>query len=84
MDRDDTIIRKLFPTTVANANLKDRDYRLSDGKGLYLLVKSNGRKLWRLDYRYPGKQRTLSFGAWPEVGLGRTRLASAAMSRTGW
>jgi hypothetical protein len=37
---DDTIIRKLFPTTVANAKPKDRDYKLSDGKGLYLLVKS--------------------------------------------
>lgn len=59
MDRDDTIMGKLFATTVANAKPKDRDYKLSDGEGLYLLVKPNGRKLWRLNYRYLGKQRTL-------------------------
>jgi integrase len=60
---------KLFATTVTNAKPKDRDYKLSDGAGLYLLVKANGAKLWRLNYAYLGKQRTLSFGAWPDVGL---------------
>lgn len=69
MDRDDTIMGKLFATTVANAKPRDRDYKLSDGEGLYLLVKANGRKLWRLNYRHLDKQRTLSFGAWPEVSL---------------
>jgi hypothetical protein len=33
------------------------------------LVKAHGRKLWRLNYRHLDKQRTLSFGAWPEVSL---------------
>jgi hypothetical protein len=47
--------------------------QLTDGAGLYLLVKPNGRKLWRLNYAYLGKQRTLSFGAWPDVGLADAR-----------
>lgn len=64
---------KLFATTVANARPKDKDYKLSDGAGLYLLVKSSGRKLWRLNYAYHGKQRTLSFGAWADVGLADAR-----------
>ena len=64
---------KLFATTVTNAKPKDREYKLTDGAGLYLLVKPNGRKLWRLNYAHLGKQRTLSFGAWPDVGLADAR-----------
>nr|WP_294055468.1 Arm DNA-binding domain-containing protein [Sphingomonas sp.] len=52
MDRDDTIMGKLFATTVTNAKPTDRDYKLADGAGLYLLVKTNGAKLWRLNYRH--------------------------------
>lgn len=63
----------LFATTVANAKPRDRDYKLSDGRGLYLLVRPNGSKLWRFNYRYLEKHRTLAFGAWPEVGLADAR-----------
>jgi hypothetical protein len=73
MDRDDTIMGKLFATTVTNAKPMERDYKLADGAGLYLLVKPNGAKLWRLNYRHLGKQRTLAFGAWPDVGLADAR-----------
>lgn len=64
----------LFATTVANAKPRDRDYKLSDGRGLHLLVRPNGSKLWRFNYRYLEKHRTLAFGAWPDVGLGDARL----------
>jgi len=64
----------LFATTVANAKPQDRDYKLSDGGGLYLLVRANGAKLWRLNYRYLEKYRTLAFGAWPEVNNGGNAL----------
>lgn len=64
---------KLFATTVTSAKPKERDYKLIDGAGLYLLVKPNGRKLWRLNYAYLGKQRAFSFGAWPDVGLADAR-----------
>uniref|UniRef100_UPI0035CBA488 tyrosine-type recombinase/integrase n=1 Tax=uncultured Sphingomonas sp. TaxID=158754 RepID=UPI0035CBA488 len=63
----------LFATTVANAKPQATDYKLSDGGGLYLLVWPNGAKLWRLNYRYLEKGRTLAFGAWPEVGLADAR-----------
>jgi hypothetical protein len=42
----------LFATTVANAKPQDKDYKLSDVRGLYLLVRPGGTKLWRLNYRY--------------------------------
>ena len=64
---------KLFATTVTSARPREREYKLPDGAGLYLLVKPNGRKLWRLNYAYLGKQRTLSFGAWPDVSLADAR-----------
>ena len=63
----------LYATTIANAKPRDRDYKLSDGRGLYLLVRPNGSKLWRFNYRYLEKYRTLAFGAWPEVGLADAR-----------
>lgn len=63
----------LFATTVASAKSRDRDYKLSDGRGLYLLVRPNGSKLWRFNYRYLDKNRTLAFGAWPEVSLADAR-----------
>ncbi|AOR77274.1 tyrosine-type recombinase/integrase [Novosphingobium resinovorum] len=63
----------LFATTVASAKPRERDYKLSDGGGLYLLVRPNGTKLWRLNYRYLEKHRTLAFGAWPEVSLADAR-----------
>ncbi|MBO9580185.1 MAG: integrase arm-type DNA-binding domain-containing protein [Sphingobium sp.] len=63
----------LFATTVTNAKPQAKDYKLSDGGGLYLLVRPNGAKLWRLNYRYLEKGRTLAFGAWPAVSLADAR-----------
>ena len=63
----------LFATTVSNAKPRESDYKLSDGGGLYLLVRPNGAKLWRLNYRYLEKHRTMAFGAWPDVSLADAR-----------
>lgn len=41
--------------------------------GLCLLVRPNAAKLWRLNYRYLEKGRTLAFGSWPAVGLADAR-----------
>lgn len=46
--------------------------RLTDGKGMYLLVKHAG-KYWRMDYRFAGKRKTLSLGVYPDVSLKRAR-----------
>jgi len=45
------------------------DYKMADGGGMYLLIKKNGYKYWRLDYRFGGKQKTLPLGLYPEVSF---------------
>ena len=51
----------------------DRPTKHGDGGGLLLIVNPNGSKLWRMVYRYGGKQKQLSFGAWPDVSLAQAR-----------
>ena len=59
---NDTRIRNSKPATKA--------FRISDGRGLYLLVQPNGSKWWRFDYRRPTSGRnTLSLGVYPDVPL---------------
>lgn len=47
--------------------------KLSDGGGLYLYVPPSGSKAWRMNYRFAGKQKTLSFGPYPRVTLADAR-----------
>lgn len=42
-----------------------RAYKVSDGKGLFLLVQPNGSRLWRYAYRFDGKQKLLALGSYP-------------------
>jgi len=51
-----------------NAKPRDKDYKMSDGKGLFILIKTNGSKYWRWNYRYDGKQKTMALGVFPEMG----------------
>jgi hypothetical protein len=53
----------LTDVQVNKAKRKEKDYKLSDGGGLHLLVTKTGGKLWRLQYRFDGKQKMLAFGA---------------------
>lgn len=55
------------------AKAPPRPKKLFDGGGLYIYLQPNGSKLWRMSYRFEGKERTLSFGAFPTVGLGEAR-----------
>jgi hypothetical protein len=50
-----------------------KDYRLSDGGGLLLLIKSDGIKRWQFDYRFDGKQNRLGFGIYPDTTLENAR-----------
>jgi hypothetical protein len=59
----------LTDVAVRNAKPSVKPTKLADGGGLYLLLKPNGAKWWRLDYRFAGKRKTLSMGVYPEVGL---------------
>lgn len=54
-----------------------KDYKLSDGGRLYLLVRPNGSKLWRLKYRVDGKEKLLSLGRYPDLSLAQARLLRA-------
>lgn len=56
--------------------------KVADSGGLYLVVQPNGTKLWRMNYRYAGRQKTLHFGIWPDVGLADAReLRTAARKK---
>lgn len=63
----------LTDVAVRNAKPSDRPQKLSDGGGLHLLVTPNGTRLWRLQYRFEGKQKMLALGAYPEVSLASAR-----------
>jgi len=60
------------------AKPKERGYKLSDGQGLYLFVSPAGGKSWRANYTVAGKQKTRTYGRWPELGLADARKAHAA------
>ena len=63
----------LTVTEIKNAKPGSKDRKLNDGRGLYLLVKSTGGKLWRMKYHFGGVEKKLSIGAWPEVSLSQAR-----------
>lgn len=72
MPLSDTAIRKTKPA--------DKPQKLRDGGGLYLLLRPDGARWWRFDYRRPvtGKRNTLSLGTYPAVGLADARERHAA------
>ncbi len=66
---------KLNNTLCKNAQPKDKPYKLSDGGGLYLLIKPNAAKHWRLKYRVSGKEKLLAIGPYPLISLLEARDA---------
>ena len=68
--------KRVLPLTtlqIVNAKQKNKQYKLSDGGGLYLLVTPSGGKLWRLKYRFGGHEKKLAIGAFPEISLNDAR-----------
>lgn len=65
MPLSDAKVRTLGP--------KDRPYKVADFEGLFVLVKPTGSHLWQMKYRVAGKEKLLSFGAYPAVSLARAR-----------
>jgi integrase len=68
----------LTDAQVRKAKAAERRFKLYDGGGLYLSVEVNGSKLWRMRYVLAGKEKLLSFGPYPEVGLSAARDARDA------
>ena len=60
---------------IRSAKSTDRDWKLSDGGGLFLLVKPTGGKLWRWKYRLQGKENLFAIGGFPQVSLAEARAA---------
>lgn len=54
---------------VRNLKPRERDYKVADSEGLMVLVTTKGSLLWRMAYRFEGKQKQLSFGAYPLITL---------------
>lgn len=63
----------LTATQIKQAKPKEKDYKLSDGRGLYLLVTKRNTKLWRLKYRFDGREKLLALGAYPDISLSEAR-----------
>lgn len=66
-------ILPLSDAQVSKVKPTEKDYKLSDGSGLHLLVTSSGGKLWRFQYRFDGKQKLLALGQYPEIPLAQAR-----------
>ena len=62
----------LTDTAIRNAKPKDKPYKITDEKGLYLLIRSTG-KYFRFDYRFNGKRKTLALGVYPDISLAKAR-----------
>ncbi|MDR1509148.1 MAG: tyrosine-type recombinase/integrase [Synergistaceae bacterium] len=58
---------------IKNAKPREKQYSLSDGDGLLLLVKESGAKSWVLRYRMDGKEKRAGLGNYPKVGLAKAR-----------
>lgn len=65
MAKPDSVFRTAQP--------RDKQYKISDGGGLHMLVSPVGSKTWRISYRFGGKQRTYTVGRYPEVTVKRAR-----------
>ncbi len=73
--------KKIIPITdtkIKNARAdQKKDYKLSDGDGLYLLISKAGGKHWKFEYRYDSKRKKVSLGSYPEISLSKARFLRA-------
>ena len=63
----------LTDTAIKNAKPTGKPRKIADERGVYLLLMPSGGKLWRMDYRFDGKRKTLAMGSYPDTGLAAVR-----------
>jgi integrase len=63
----------LSDTSIRNAKPGDKAYTLTDERGLSIQINPNGGKWWRLRFRFDGKEKMLSVGTYPDIGLKEAR-----------
>jgi len=69
--------RKLTDRAIKALKPREKPYKAADGEGLYIEVTPAGGKLWRLKYRFGGKENRLSFGPWPDITVEAARDKAA-------
>ena len=69
MPLSDTAIRNAKPGVNPKGITTTKPYKIPDGGGLYIEVAPSGGKWWRFKYRFEGKEKRLSLGVYPDVGL---------------
>jgi integrase len=63
----------LTDTAVKNAKAEDKARKLSDGGGLYLLIKPTGYKSWKYDFRLDNTRGSYTIGNYPDISLKKAR-----------
>jgi integrase len=63
----------LSDVAIRNAKPRAKPYKLGDTQGLFLLIQPSGGRLWRVKYRFNGKENKLAIGIYPTVGLAEAR-----------
>ena len=63
----------LTELSIKQSKPKEKQYKITDGEGMYLRIHPNGSKYWQLQYWFEGKQKIISLGIWPEVSLKQAR-----------
>ena len=66
-------MNKLTENSIRKAQVFEKQYKIYDGDGMFLLIHSNGSKYWRMKYTFDGKSKLASFGVWPIVSLKEAR-----------
>ena len=66
-------MNKLTENTVSQAAIREKQYKIYDGDGMFLLIHPNGSKYWRMKYTLDGKSKLASFGVWPGISLKEAR-----------
>jgi len=66
---------------IDSAKPKEKAYRMADAGGLFLFVPPSGKKVWRLRYRFDGREKTLVIGSYPDISLTEARARQGEAKR---